>query len=73
MEKRDVFDEMEAKWDWPVVARTAMNRFSGDMISSKYMANLDSMGLGPKRITCGRKVGYPVRDLVKWMRERSII
>jgi len=34
MEKGDVFDAMEAQWGSPVVARTAINRFSGDMLSS---------------------------------------
>jgi len=36
------------------------------------MANLDSLGKGPKgRIRIGKKVAYKVEDLVKWMQERA--
>ena len=69
---KDVFQEMSARWPSAVVARVEVGRFTGGLMSSKYMANLDSAGLGPKgRITCGRKVGYPVNDLVAWLRARS--
>lgn len=68
---KDVFQEMSARWPSAVVARVEVGRFTGGLISAKYLANLDSMGQGPKRITCGRKVGYPVNDLVAWLRARS--
>jgi hypothetical protein len=68
---RDIYQEMGDKWQSAVVARTEVERFSGGMISGKYLANLDSQGRGPARVRCGRKVGYPVADLVRWMRERS--
>ena len=71
MGKQDVFQRMGDRWEAEVVARTEIGRFSGGMLSSKYLANLDSMGQGPARIACGRKVGYPVNELVAWLRARS--
>ena len=69
--EKDIFQKMAKKWPSAMVARTEVGRFTGGMLSSKYMANLDSSGEGPIRVRSGRKVGYPVDDLVAWMRERS--
>ncbi len=69
--ERDIFDEMADQWLSAVVARVEVERFTGGLLSSKYLANLDSQGVGPVRIQCGRKVGYPVKDLVAWLRDRS--
>lgn len=68
---KDVFDEMGKQWLSAIVARTEVERFSGGLLSSKYMANLDSLGRGPARVVIGRKVCYPVRELVAWLRERA--
>lgn len=68
----DVFQEMMDRWPSPVVARTQIERFTGGLLTAKYLANLDCQpGQGPARVVCGRKVGYPVRELVQWLRERS--
>ncbi len=70
--EKDVFQEMAERWPSAVVARTEIASFTGGLITSKYIANLDSEpGKGPVRVRCGRKVGYPVADLVRWMRARS--
>lgn len=69
--EKDIFQEMAERWPSAVVARTEMEKFSGGMMSSKYIANLDSQGAGPVRIVVGRKVGYPVQDLIRWLRKRS--
>ena len=71
---KDVFDEMGQKWDAAGVARTVVDRFSGGILNSKTMANLDSQGIGPTRIQIGRKVLYPLsgeNGLISWMRARS--
>ena len=68
---KDIFQEMAERWPSAVVARTEVDRFTGGLMSSKYIANLDSQGAGPARLVCGRKVGYPVKDLVAWLRGRS--
>jgi len=74
MTKRtDLFDEMADRWRAPVVARELIEEFSGGLMRPKYLANLDSQKLGPPRIKLGRKVGYPTRSLIIWMRERSCV
>ena len=67
----DIFQEMVDRWPSAIVARTEVENFTGGMVSSKYIANLDSDGRGPVRVKLGRKVGYPVKDLVAWLRDRS--
>ena len=69
--EKDIFQEMADKWPSAVVARVEIERFTGGIMSAKYLANLDSLGEGPTRIRCGRKVGYPTTDLVAWLRARA--
>jgi len=67
-----VFQSMAERWPSSMVARTEIEKFTGGMISEKYIANLDSQGKGPMgRIRCGRKVAYPVNEFVKWLEARS--
>jgi hypothetical protein len=64
--------QLKEKWPSPVVARTEIKTFTGGIISEKYMANLDSQGAGPDgRFKIGRKVAYPVNELVEWLEGRS--
>ena len=70
----DIFDQMGRNWGSEIVARTEIRKFTGGMISSKYMANLDSQKSGPDRVKIGRKTGYPIsgeNGLVNWLRARS--
>lgn len=61
------------KWPSAFVARTEIRQFSGGLVNEKYLANLDSQGAGPPgRIRCGRKVGYPVNELVEWLERRAV-
>lgn len=69
--QKDIFQQMVDRWPSAIVARTEVDKFSGGLMSSKYIANLDSQGAGPERITCGRKVAYPIDSLVAWLRDRS--
>jgi hypothetical protein len=70
MLNEDRFTELEKTLP-PVFARTEVPRLLGGLISAGRLANLDSEGLGPKRITLGRKVGYLRGDFIAWMRSRS--
>jgi hypothetical protein len=73
MEKvcKGVLDRLADKWPSAFVARTEIRAFSGGVLSEKYLANLDSQGAGPPgRFKCGRKVAYPVTELVEWLRNR---
>lgn len=59
-------------WPSPFVAREEIERFTGGIITTKYIANLDSLGKGPiGRFRCGRKVVYPVSALVEFLESRS--
>lgn len=67
-----LFQELAAKWPSAFVARTEIEKFTGGLISEKYLANLDSQNRGcPGRIRCGRKVVYPVTNFIKWLESRS--
>jgi len=67
-----IFREMVDKWKAPVVARTEIEVFTGGAMKEKYIANLDSAGLGPAgRFRFGRKIVYPVKELVAWLESRS--
>ena len=67
-----IFEEMAERWKSPVVARTEIEAFTGGAMKEKYIANLDSAGLGPAgRFRIGRKIVYPVRPLVEWLESRA--
>jgi len=65
------FQKMAERWPSTIVSRDQVDKFTGGIIKPSYLANLDSKGEGPARIVrCGRKVGYPVEDLVAWLDDR---
>lgn len=69
-----LFQDMASKWPSTWIARTEIERFTGGIISEKYLANLDSAGKGPAgRVRIGRKVAYPVMEFVKWLESRSAV
>jgi len=67
------FQLMADKWPSPFVARQEVERFTGGIVSQKYIANLDSQHKGPKgRIRVGRKIAYPVKNFIEWLESRSV-
>lgn len=69
-----LFQEMIDKWKSPIVARTEVAVFSGGLLNEKTMANSDSLGVGVAgRFRVGRKVCYPVKNLVEWLENRSSV
>ncbi|BBO73350.1 hypothetical protein DSCW_07670 [Desulfosarcina widdelii] len=59
-------------WPSPFVAREKLPDFSGGILNSRYVANLDSQGNGPKgRFYVGRKAAYPTVSVADWMWQRS--
>lgn len=70
MERFD-FGDLARKWPSAVVARSEISRFSGGALSPGYLANLDSAKIGPPRVRIGRRVVYPVNQLVEWMEARA--
>lgn len=55
----------------PIISRDHIEKYLGGIISSKTLANLDSLGKGPKRMRVGRKVAYMTEDLLEWLEERT--
>lgn len=59
-------------WPSPLVARSEVAKFSGGLLHPRTLANADSLGNGPpEKIRIGRKVAYPVEELLLWMAERA--
>jgi hypothetical protein len=70
--ERPNFKKLAERWPSAWVARQEVDRFTGGVVSEKYLANLDSRGLGVKdRVRVGRKIAYPVDSLVSWLESRS--
>jgi hypothetical protein len=66
------FNLLKKSWPSALVARSEVGRFSGGIISARYLANLDCRGLGPaERIRIGRKIAYPVDILIKFLQEKA--
>lgn len=65
------FGKLGRAWPSPIVSRTEIYKFSGGLLSPRTLANLDSLGDGPPRGRCGRKIFYPVDSLVAWLKARS--
>ena len=56
----------------PLIARDHVEELLGGVISSKTLANYDSLGEVPKRMRIGRKVAYLTEDLLEWLANRTI-
>ncbi len=55
----------------PFLTRRDVSRYFGNLISPRYLANLDSQGQGPKKTYCGRKVVYASTDFIEWLSRRT--
>ena len=69
--KEDIMSLFKKNWKSSFVARTHVGEFSGGLLHPRTMANLDSQQKGPSvKIRLGRNIGYPVDELILWMKER---
>ncbi len=58
----------------PIISRDHVEKILGGIISAKRLANLDSIGEGPKRrMRIGRKIAYRTEDLLDWLDARTKI
>ena len=55
----------------PIISRSHVEKFLGGVISSKSLANLDSLGEGPPRIKVSGRVAYRTEELLTWLSARS--
>lgn len=53
-----------------IIPRCRIEEYLPGLISRRYLANLDSAGLGPKKVRIGAKVGYLRSDLIVWLCQR---
>ncbi len=73
-DRSNPFQAMAEKWPAAIVSRAEVSRFTGGLISEKYISNLDSQGKGiPGRIRIGRKIAYPIAELIAWLEARSSV
>ena len=52
------------------VTRKSFAKYFGDVISPRYLANLDSKGEGPARMRMGKQVVYEYDVFDAWIRNR---
>ncbi len=71
-DRSNPFQAMAEKWPSGIVSRAEVPRFTGGLISEKYIANLDSVGKGcPGRFRIGRKIAYSITEMIAWLEARS--
>lgn len=71
-DKKPDLSALAVKWQSAYVSRSQIYAFSGGIITSKSMANLDSLGLGPAgRIRISRRICYSVDSLIAWLENRA--
>lgn len=67
-----ILQKLAERWPSSLVARTEIKNFTGGIISERYIANLDSQGLGIEgRFRVGRKVCYPVDAVIEFLEQRA--
>lgn len=70
-QNNDFLKELSTKLP-PVISRERIEDYLGGIISSKRLANLDSLGEGPPRFRVGRKVAYRTDLLLEWLSTRCV-
>jgi hypothetical protein len=66
-----LIQEMAEKWPTNIVPRAEIAKFSGGLIASGTLANLDCQGKGiPGAFKIGRQKVYPVQSIITWLVER---
>lgn len=70
-QKDDFLKDLSTKLP-PVISRERIEEYLGGIISSKRLANLDSLGEGPPRFRVGRKVAYRTDLLLEWISTRCV-
>lgn len=53
-----------------IITRQDVPKYFGSYISYGYLANLDSLGKGPKKSRIGKKIIYHRDDFLAWLGSR---
>ena len=60
-----------AKYESTYISRDKVETFTGGAVRARNLANLDSLGQGPRgAFKLGRRQCYPVEALVEWLVSR---
>ena len=54
-----------------IMTRKDVGIYLRNIISPRYLANLDGKGLGPQKTYIGRKVAYRREDFIEWLQSRQ--
>jgi hypothetical protein len=72
MSENPLFKSLIDRWPSSYVARQEISKFTGGIISERYIANLDCQGKGPQgRIRVGRKIAYTVESVIRFLESRA--
>lgn len=64
--------KLRQAWPHPIVARRLCDKASGQTISPKTLANMDSAGAGPEgAFKIGGQVVYPAESFFNWLEARA--
>jgi len=55
----------------PIIPRSDIQRYLGNLFSPGYLENLDSAGRGPKRIRINKRICYLREDFLSWLEARA--
>lgn len=72
MENNSIFWQRLRENLTPTFPRSKVTLLTGGLISSRTLANLDSLGLGPTvRVRIGKIIGYERENFIAWLKARS--
>ncbi len=68
---QQTIDQIKASWLHPVIPRHKAPEATGYLVSSKTLANKDSLGTGPEgAFLVNGRIVYPTQNLLDWLKKR---
>lgn len=67
-----LLDDLKNEWKSKIIAREKLSEFTGGVLNSRHIANLDSAGRGiPGKMRCGKKIYYPIENVIAFIKSRT--